>query len=239
MENLVYVLKLMKKYNWYYFIKNALRKNTARKILGVFLIMLFLSFILIPFIMKPPYSFYILWSGVLTMFLILYFIFWLIDKDYEHSINQPLTMKFLSGDYLILRIQAVKETLQKENLLNEIFLNDVLEECERYLILENNGVSFALKHPLMTLPIAIISAFFGSLLWEVRLHAPLTVVMISFMTYMLLVISPFLKNRFAQVRTLKFILQTLKKQMKKSKKSDLSYLGKLPPTSMAYNVTTY
>lgn len=211
MENLVYVLKLLRRFNGIYFIKKSLFLNNFRKTLGLFIIVLFTSLIIT--IVKERNNFYMLWCIGITSFLSICLIFNLIDKDHKNSINLPLTMKFLKHDYLIFRIQAIKETLQKENRYNEIFLNKALEECDQYLILEANGVSFILKHPFMTIPISIISVFFGSLLWEVRNSSPLAIVIFIFMFNMILIVLPVLKNRFAQVRTMKFILQILKNQL--------------------------
>jgi hypothetical protein len=171
-----------------------------------------LSFIII-LIAKEQNNFYVLSSLTLIIFFQIFLVLKLIDKDHNQSINQPLTMKFLNRDYLIFRIQAIKETLQKEGRYNENFLNITLEECERYLILEANGVSFILKHPLMIIPLTIVSSYLGSLLWEAHNYSQLTIVFVGFTIYMIFIVSPVLENRFAKVRTMKFILRTLKNQI--------------------------
>ncbi|WP_028388932.1 hypothetical protein [Legionella fairfieldensis] len=145
MENLVYILKLQKKYNGIYFIKKSLCQNSFRKLLGVFIILLIVSSIIAIFIAKKQNNIYILSCPGIIIFLSLCYIFKLIDKDHMKSINQPLTTKFLNPKYLVFRIQAIKETLQKDNCYNENFLNQTLEECDRYLILEANGTSFILR----------------------------------------------------------------------------------------------
>lgn len=222
MENMVYILKLLNKYNCIYFVKKSLCKNNFRKVISLFIMLLLVLLTIIPFMWNKPNSFYMVLGFALAVFFSLFLVFRLIDKDYKKTINQPLTMKFLKGNYLIFRIQAIKETLQKEGHYNEIFLNKTLEECDRYLILEENGTSFILKHPFIIIPITIISTYFGSILWEVHNYSHSTLFFVVFISYLIFTIVPTFENRFAKVRTLKFILSTLKNQLKQIKRLEVS-----------------
>ncbi len=209
MENLVYILKLFKKYNWFYFIKISLCKNIFRNLLGVGVCLLLILSMLAAFYGPLIYSLLLFISfGLLSII-----IFKLIDKDHESTIKQPLTMEFLKHNYLILRIHAIKETLQKENRYNEHFLNKTIEECDTYLILEANNTSFILKHPLMIIPISIISTYFGALLLANKAIS-ITNIIVILLTYTLFSVFPYLENKFAQVRTAKFILINIQNQMK-------------------------
>jgi hypothetical protein len=90
MENLVYILKLFKKYNWFYFIKISLCKNIFRNLLGVGACLLLILSMLAAFYGPLIYSLLLFISfGLLSII-----IFKLIDKDHESTIKQPLTMEF-------------------------------------------------------------------------------------------------------------------------------------------------
>lgn len=208
MENLVYVMQLLKRYDGFYFIKKSLCKNIYRKLLGIFVALIF-SFTLIAAFFEKFYIFFILIS---LFFLLLTGIFELIDKDHKDFINQPLSMKLLKYNYLILRTHAIKDTLQNENLYNKNFLNKTIKECDTYLILEPNTTSFILKHPLIIIPISIISSYLSNLLWAN--NGPNAIMIIAVLLIILFNISPYFEDKCARVRTVKFILQTLQNQMR-------------------------
>ena len=94
---------------------------------------------------------------------------------------------------------------------NESFLNKIINECDTYLILEPNKTSFILKHPLIIILTAIIGGYLTNLIWANT--GPNTFTIITGLLIIMIQISPLLEDKFAKVRTVKFIIQTLKNQM--------------------------
>ncbi|MCP0913618.1 hypothetical protein NKV53_04460 [Legionella sp. 27cVA30] len=147
MENLNYLFGLWKKYNWFYFNKQALCKNYARKIYLV--CQLIIIGLCIAFCFHAEFDYLICVSVLVPpFFLFSYIPIKLINADYKKPLQElgydkPLFQK----KYFAHTLYEIRESLKKDNRLTHDFLNKTIKQCRIYLELENSK-----GHPLWSCP---------------------------------------------------------------------------------------